>query len=369
MLRFPPSLSLHAFMRPSTSRTQWIILAIMTILLFAEARIYLDIWLLRYVNHVLANIKGYEGSVESIRVDLCRGAYRMNNLRIDKKDAAIPTPFIAIQKTDFSIHWEALLHGRIVSSVRLTKPVINFAVKDKDNQTGKEADWTNPIKNLMPVDINVISFESGKLTYQDFASHPQVNIYIRNMDGDIRNLRNVVDASKPLPSTIKVQGDSIGGGKLSIKGRMNVLKDVPDMDLQTQLENVNLTALNNYSDAYGNFDFKDGVFNLYSDFIVKHKQVSGYIKPILQHVSIVGLKEESNPFKLAWEEVISGAVTLFSNHSHDQFATEIPLTGNLGNVQTDTWSAIIGILHNAFIDAIRKGLNADGESSLLKQSK
>jgi hypothetical protein len=332
------------------------------IILLISGRLYLNIWLPDYVNNVLNNIEGYQGSVESINIDLYRGAYRINKLVLNKKNGNIPTPFIAIHTTDLSIQWSSLIHGRIVSDITLTGPVINFAVNKDSKQTGKDVDWTKPIKDLMPIDINTVKFNEGKLTYQDFASNPKVNIYIHHMQGEVRNLRNVVNASEPLPSTLYVTGDSIGNGHLEIKGKMNILKDVPDMDLLAQLENVNLPALNNYSNAYADFDFKSGDFSLYSEFIVKNENVSGYIKPIARHIAIIDLRKTSNPIKLVWESIVATVITLFTNHTHDQFATKINLEGRLDNINTDTWSAIGGILHNAFISALKRGLDKDDKS-------
>lgn len=321
-------------------------------------------WLLDYVNKVLNHINGYEGSAQSINIDLYRGAYRINKLVLNKKEGNIPVPFIAIDTTDFSIQWLALLHGRVVSEVTLLSPSIHFAVNESSSQTGNNVDWTKPIRRLMPIDINHVWFRDGTISYQDFASHPQVNIYIHHIQGEVSNLRNVVDQAQLLPSTITIHGASIGNGELSIQGRMNILKKMPDVDLLTKLENVQLTALNDYSNAYGGFDFKDGIFHLYSEFIINNEEVSGYVKPVAQHIAIIDLHKTQNPLKLAWESVVAGIVTLFTNHTYDQFATKIPLTGDLRNIQTDDWSAIANIFHNAFVQALRKGFDANGNSEL-----
>ncbi|HEU5048418.1 MAG TPA: DUF748 domain-containing protein [Rickettsiales bacterium] len=318
---------------------------------------YLAGWLLNYVNDVLHHIKGYEGSVQSIDIDLYRGAYRLNRLVINKKEGKIPVPFVAIRTADLSIQWGALLHGRIVSDAVLTGPVINFAVNKSAVQAGDDVDWTKPIRKLMPIDINHVRFADGKITYRDFSSTPNVDIYMHHMHGEVNNLRNVVNKANPLPSTLDIQGDSIGNGSLRIKGRMNILKQVPDMDLVTELENVHLPALSNYSDAYGGFDFKDGDFDLYSEFIVKDKRVTGYVKPVARHIAIIDLRKTSNPIKIVWESVVSAVIDIFTNQKHDQFATKIPLEGNLDNIQTDSWATIGGIFHNAFVAALKKGLD------------
>lgn len=325
------------------------------------ARLYLNTWLLDYVNNVLKTIPGYEGSADSIDIALYRGAYRVHGLKLYKKTGDIPTPFISIDTTDLSIQWGALFHGRIVSDADLVRPVLNFAVgrSGETEQTGAGVDWSKPIKDLMPIDINLVTFREGKLTYQDFSTNPKVNIYIHNMKGELRNLRNVVDASKPLPSWIKAEGDSIGGGTMKIRGRMNILKPTPDMDMNVKLENVDLRALSDYSNAYAAIDIRKGELDVYSEFVVKDNRINGYIKPIATHMSLIDLSKQTNPVKLVWETLVATVVEIFHNQPRDQFATKIPISGSLDNVETNGWSTLAGIVRNAFISAFKKKLDHD----------
>lgn len=162
-----------------------------------------------------------------------------------------------------------------------------------------------------------------------------------------------------MPSTLVVKGDSIGEGNLVLKGRLNILKEIPDMDIYTQLENVHMQALNSYSNAYAALDFKGGTVNVYSEFIIKDNQVSGYVKPIAKNISLVDLSKEANPVKVAWESVVSTIVTIFTNQRNDQFATRIDLSGSLSKINTNTWSAVAGIIKNAFLSAVKKGFDVD----------
>lgn len=339
----------------------WALLLVAIALL--AGRLYLNAWLPKYVNRVLNTIEGYQGSVEDIDIALYRGAYKIHKLKIDKKTGNIPTPFIAIETVDLSIQWGALLHGRIVSDIELLKPELNFAVSRSGNarQTGAGVDWNKPIRDLMPIDINLVTFRDGKLSYQDFSTTPKVNVYINNMSGEMRNLRNVEDKGNALPSTLIVRGDSIGKGALALDGRLNILKPVPDMDLNLKLEHVHLPALSDYSNAYAAVDIEGGRLNVYSEVRVKNNRVSGYVKPIATDVSLIDLRKPTNPVKLAWEVLVAAVVEIFTNQPHDQFATKIPLEGDLDDIDTDSWSALLGIIRNAFVQAMSKGFDRGEE--------
>lgn len=351
-----------AVTRKKKSWRRLVPMAGLLVMSLVAARLYLSVWLLQYVNNVLDNIDGYRGSVEAIDIDLYRGAYRIHNLKVTKSEGNIPVPFVDIEIADLSVQWGALLHGRIVSDVDLVEPALNFAVnKQGTTQAGEGAHWTTVIKDLMPIDINRVSFREGKLSYQDFSTNPKVNVYIQDMRGEVHNLRNVDDENELLPSTLEVHGKSIGNGNLAITGKLNILKPVPDMDLDMRLEQVQLSALNNYTKAYAAIDIEKGELDLYSEFILKDSQVSGYVKPIATNIAILDVQNEGGPLQTLWEGVVAAIVEIFTNQPKDQFATRVPFNGNFKNVETSAWSAVTGIIRNAFIEAFSKGLDRNIE--------
>lgn len=318
------------------------------------ARLYLPVWLTAYVNKTLQNIPGYTGSVRNVDVALLRGAYVIDDLKLLKKAKDIPVPFLDVKRTDLSLQWGALFKGEVVGDVTLYAPIINFAVgkSGKTSQTGLNTDWSKPIRELMPLDINWLEINNGKVTYQDFSTHPKVDLFITDLYLKSTNIRNVDDKKVALPSTLTARGKSIGNGDLRIDGNLNILKKIPDMDLKGKLESVDLPALNTYAKAYAGIDFNKGRFDLYSNLKVKDGKVSGFAKPIATNVDLIDWKKPmTNPFSALWESIVSIGFELFENQSKDQFATQIVLEGTIDNPQTDFWSTLSGILHNAFVKA------------------
>lgn len=318
------------------------------------ARIYLPYWLTDYVNKTLDNIPGYTGSISDVDVSLIRGAYTIDDLKILKKVKDIPVPFVDIKKTDFSLQWGALIDGEVVGEVMLYSPVINFATgkSGATSQTGLETDWTVPIKELMPLDINWVEIQKGRINYKNFNTRPNVDIYINNLQLKATNIRNVEDKNAALPSAITARGTSIGGGSLALDGHMNIIKQIPDMDIDAKLEKVDLPSLNNYARAFAAIDFNSGNFDLYSELKTKDGQVSGYVKPLLRNIDLIDWQNpDPNPLNILWESVVSVVLEVFSNQQKDQVATQIKLEGHIDNPETDFWSTIGGILHNAFVKA------------------
>lgn len=60
-------------------------------------------------------------------------------------------------------------------------------------------------------------------------------------------------------------------------------------------------------------------------------------------------QDKKNPLQLACAAVAQGVTCLFKNHSKDQFATRISISGRIDDKKLGTFDAIVGVLHNAFV--------------------
>ena len=336
------------------ARTVFLAFIAILIIVLVAARLYLPIWLKDYVNAELAKLEGYSGSVEDIDVALIRGAYVIHDLKIIKRNANMPVPFLTAKTVDLSVQWGALIKGRIVSEINIDTAIINFATNKSGRvtQTGAEGNWSEAIQNLMPIDINLITLSNSKVTYRDFSTTPEVNIFVNDINGEIRNLRNIDDASVALPSPFRATGTSIGGGKMQLRGKANILRKFTDLDGDLKLEGMDLTAINSYSRAYAAIDFEKGSLNSYSELVIKDGRVRGYFKPIATNLEIIDLRmKDKNLLEVIWEPVAAGLIEIFSNQGKDQFATRVEFEGRIDNVETPFWPTVGGILRNAFVQA------------------
>ena len=176
------------------------------------------------------------------------------------------------------------------------------------------------------------------------------------------NLGNVKDEAVKLPSTLKATGTSLGGGLLDIDAKLNVLKKIPDIDLDLQFENVDVVALNDFIRAYAKVDAEKGIFSLYSELAIDNGEITGYVKPIIEDLQIIDWsKEEESFIKKAWETIVGGIVEIFKNQPEDQLATKVPLAGNVNNLEAGVWPTVWNIFKNAFIEALSKQVEGSVE--------
>lgn len=348
------------------------------LLLLVVARVSMPYFVTRYVNKVLSQLDGYRGSIYDVDIHLYRGAYTIDSLRIFKIDGSKEVPFIDIPVTDLSVEWRALFDGAIVGEVVFESPKLNFVgghegpkegqtEEPAGNQAGGGVDWTKPIKDLMPLKINRLEIQHGTINFHNFTTKPKVSIALEDLQAVALNLNNASDQQERLPSTISATATSIGGGHLTINAGINVLKEIPDMDLDMKFEKISMPALNDFFMAYAKVDVEKGSFNLYSEVTIDSGIVAGYVKPIAVGVKVVDWeKDKQKPVNLLWQSFVGLVKDVFKNQKEDQFATRVPIEGNLNNVKTPTWPTVWNIFRNAFVKAFDR--NTDNSVQFAKGS-
>lgn len=353
-------------------KKKWIILVLVIVLLIA-IRMALPYIIKNYVNKTIDGLESYSGQIADIDLYLFRGAYTIDSLEITKTGDSIPVPFIEISRIDLSVHWKALLKGEVVGEVLMEKPALNFAVAAKNGnakQDGSEADWVQTLDELLPLQLNLFQINGGKITFKNFTTDSKVDLYVDSLYLTATNLSNVTDKQAKLPSTVKATGNSLGGGQLALDAKMNIMKDIPDMDVDFKFENVDLTAFNSFVQAYTKTDVEKGEFNLYTEIAVDSGQITGYVKPVIENLTIANWDKEDEGFSgKVWESVVGGITELFENQPKDQLATRVEINGNFNNPDVGVWNVIWNAFKNAFVEALSKRVDNSIDISALENKK
>lgn len=322
-------------------------------------RIALPFYIKDYVNKVLKDIDGYEGSIDGVGLSLIRGAYQIEGLELFSVEKDIKTPFVKIETIDISLEWKALLNGAIVGEIILQKPELNFAASaDEGVQSGEENDWTETITDLLPLQINRFEIVNGKVSYIDEFADPKVNLYFNQLNALATNLNNATSSSDELPSHITANSKTIGKGKFSAEMDINILKKVPDFDLNLSIEEVNIPSLNDFFKAYANVDAESGGFSFYTEVALIDKQLDGYFKPLTDDLRILKWKEEEEKFwGKAWEALVGLAGNLLENPRKNQIGTKVPVSGKIEETNIGTWKAIFRLFKNAYFKPLQRQID------------
>ena len=334
-------------------RKRYIIPLVILVLLII-GRILLPYFLERYVNKTLDAIPGYTGYVKDIDVALFRGAYVIEGLILRKEASKSETPMLDFKKSDISIEWKSLFKGKIVSEVILHNPKFNYIFEDQtapSEEDPKAEDWTKALTDLVPIDINHLGAHNGEANFVQLSASPDISLFLKNINLQATNLSNVVNTEQKLPSNLQATAVSFGGGNVRLNGNLNLLKEIPDMDLNFSLEKANVTALNDLAKNYMGVDFESGTFELFIEAAIADGYLKGYLKPMFINTKLLGEENDGGFFEKLWEGFVGVFKFLFKNQGTDTLATKAPIEGDLNNVDTGIWQTILNIFKNAWIEA------------------
>jgi hypothetical protein len=251
---------------PKRRRALKIILIVVVVL--AAIRLALPYVALHFANKRLADMPGYYGHIEDLDIALIRGAYQLNDIYLNKLDSNTQkqTPFFSAKQVDLSVEWKALFHGSIVGELIFESPTIRFTKeKAEPKQVQKDSSDFKDLKDdFMPLQVNRVEINDGRIAYTDNYAKPKVDIALTNAHVLARNLRNSYDSSVLLPASMRATAD-VYDGTLQINMKLNPLAQDPTFDMNAELKNTNLVKLNEFFQAYAKIDVNKGRFGLYAE--------------------------------------------------------------------------------------------------------
>lgn len=142
---------------------------------------------------------------------------------------AHPQPPVAqFPQLHASVHWQALLHGRLLADFALRQPHVRIdhtqlQQEAADKVALKNEGWQQALEAIYPLKINHFRIENGDLTYIDDDSKRPLHISQLNLMAD--NIRNIRSVYHVYPSNVHMDGVIFDSGKLRVDGQANFLAE------------------------------------------------------------------------------------------------------------------------------------------------
>jgi hypothetical protein len=298
----------------------------------------------------------YHGSINDLSMSIYKGAFSIGDLVIYEEASEDPeTPFIVIPILDFNLDWQALLKGKIVSEISMDSLELNLTVlKEEEKEKEPRLHFAEQIQEFNPIQINKMKITNAKISYLDPTSDPQVDVYFDNFNLHGENLSNVEDEEKILPGYILINSKAMGEGSMHMEMHVNILKEIPDFDLNLAFEDIELVKFNNFIVAYASLELESGILSVYNETLVNDGDVTGYIKPVIEDFKVNLQAEDRNLPEKVYHVVVDFVGGILENKKEEQIASRIELSGHVENIENNPWQAVFNLLRNAFIEAYSK---------------
>jgi len=313
-----------------------------------------------YLNEKLADMGDYRGHVTDVDLALWRGAYKINGLNIVKVSGKVPVPLLDAPVIDLAVSWHSLWYDHaVVAEVAFIRPVLNFVDGGADkqqSQTGEGTDWRAQLGKLLPITLNEVRIDDGKITFSNFTSTPKVKLEADQINASAYNLTNVVDSAGKRDARFEGKAMLEGHAPLDTSATFDPLSNFEDFDFKLRATGLQLKRVNDFASAYGKFDFNAGSGDIVIEARANKGQLSGYIKPLLRDVDIFNWQQDVENrnkgfFRSIWEAVVGASETVLKNQSKNQFATRVELSGSIHKQDVSAFQAFLQILRNAFVRA------------------
>lgn len=184
----------------------------------------------------------------------------------------IPDPPVAsIKRLHASVHWTALIKGRLVGDFLIDRPKLYINLKQvrkeaESETTLEQKGWQDALEAVYPLKIDVFRIRNGALTYVDQGHYKPLHA------GEIflhaTNIRNIFSPETTYPSPVKIEATLFEKGKLTLDGHANFLQkprvgfkgevDLRGIDLgyfTPVAERQNLSVRKGVLSANGNMEF------------------------------------------------------------------------------------------------------------------
>jgi hypothetical protein len=205
-----------------------LVVALSLVLLVFVASFFVDEPLRRSIERRMNDrLEGYDVLLPKLRVRVFSLSIALDGLTVRQKAHPEP-PVLRIERLTTSVHWRALLSGRLVADVLLERPrvdldLVQLRQEVKDGVPVNERGWQEALQEVTPLKIDLFRVEDGTVTYVDAdPAHPIRMTSLRIRANDIRNVQ-----SKPqvYPSPIHAEATLFGSGRGVLDGHADFLAE------------------------------------------------------------------------------------------------------------------------------------------------
>jgi hypothetical protein len=313
---------------------------------------------LYFINRKLSRLRGYNGQIEAVAMNLFRGSYTLHDIVLRKTDAKnTGEPFFMASRVELLIQWKALFKKSVIATVVVVRPELMFT-KDK-KESGGEIESTSSLKTILqrvwPFAVN-LGIRDGTIHYLDTTHKATIDLEITELAVCVREFGNM-PRHQVSPAHITASA-RIYEGTFDFAMKLYPMTEHLTFDMNAEVKNINMVLLNGFFRTYARIDVNEGRFGMYTEVAAAEGGFKGYVKPVIQDLDIVGMADRNDSLltKL-WERFVAGMYQLIKNKKEDQLAAKIPIEGRFDDPHINVFIALVTIFQNAFVRAIHPSID------------
>jgi len=291
--------------------------------------------------------------LDTIALDYFKPVTNRYNLAVDKGTlSAAGEVEIAPQFKSVKL-WSATVDGIRVDYI--PTPATVGSAKEATHETLKATDQAQDPSLQFRVDrLDIVKSNVGLVNK---TATPNYRAFVADTTVTLTNRSSLPSGET---AVAKLQGKFMGSGPIKADLKLLPTRPGPDFDFAMQIDETDLTTMNDLLRAYGKFDVVAGRFSFYSELQARDRQIAGYAKPLFQDMVVYDPKQDrgKNVLRKAYEAVAGGVSQVLQNRPRDEVATRVEISGRLDNPNVSIMDTVVKLVQNAFFKAILPGFDA-----------
>ena len=197
--------------------------------LLVAAAVFIDEPLRAYIERKMnRSLKGYTVRIGALDFHPIGFSIELEDLQLARTDEPSP-PVATIARWTASLHWRALLSGKLVNDQSIERPKFHITRILARREAGdevpvKDRGWQDAVESVYPFKINQVRISDAELTYIDEAK-PERPLRVRHVNVYASNIRNVHSADQHYPSEFSLEGMLFESGNLRLNGHADFLAE------------------------------------------------------------------------------------------------------------------------------------------------
>jgi hypothetical protein len=334
------------------------------IILFILLILFMIVWyatpyyLRDFLNKKGSSLPDYHLNINWVEIHPWNCSLDVIDLTLTKKSGEIPVPFYRGKSVHVALQWKRVLHGDLLSSITAVNPVVNIVQgpTPEESQTNLEPAWVQAVKKLVPLRINRFQIVHGDLHFYDFHATPEINLEMNHLELVADNLTNARKSKALMPTTVVISGDPFITGRMNVELAANVDIKQPTFSEKIRLTKIPAIGLNSFLAKYLSVYAKSGTLDFYTEMVSKEGHFDGYVKPYFSDLAFEPVPKDRGTLAAIWASLANGIKSLVTNDK-GVIATNVQVTGSYKDPNISFVDAALGILKNAYFQALAQGFN------------
>jgi Domain of Unknown Function (DUF748) len=172
-------------------------------------------------------LKGYTARITALDFHPLGFSLDLEDVVVTQDEHPEPA-VLRVERLSASVHWRALLSGRLVADIEIEKPTVHVNLPQvrkeiTDPVPVKERGWQQALEAVYPLKINHFEIRNGDVTYVDQG--PFKPLHLSDLDLVATNIRNVRSKKRTYPSDVQFSARVFDSGRVGAEGQADFMAE------------------------------------------------------------------------------------------------------------------------------------------------